>query len=698
MQASNQLAIGDKSAGSLTVSNGGAVTADTQSAGNAAVVVGHSSGTTGSLEVTDAGSSFTAVGELQVGVTGAGSLLVQNQATVTTGNAPINTTQGFALGEATGGSGTATVSGNKSLLTNTGEFIVGATGLGSLAIASGGTVTTSPGSAPGLLGADIAANAGSDGSSVSVTGTGSNWQVTGGLVVGDAASGSLAINAGGTVSATTLDIGNQSSGAGNVSVIGASTSLTTTGSLSVGDNGVGELSILNGANVSIGGDFDIGQGASGAGNVDIEDTTGTVFVGGNLNMASSGIAELTVGPNATLQVDNGGVNAGPNATLILFNSIDPVFQSGGNLAIKTTQVQNFPAYVKGATFSLSQSVSYTLNTPVIESSIFNIGTVNSKLLLNANTVDAASTINFADATGTFVVGIDQLATIDLPASGTGPFTAEANPNQGLPLIGGFQGIIAGFQVGDAIVVDTTQAATFSQSGSIISVIANSSTLGVLTFDTAAHATLAFATPGALEDQVAPCFVAGTRISTERGEVAVEDLCEGDRVQVVLGGPAEPVVWVGHRTLDCSRHPQPRKVWPVRISAGAFGPHRPWRDLWLSPDHAVYIGDVLIPVKHLVNGSSIVQVPREMVTYYHVELAAHSVLLAEGLAAESYLDIGDRSSFANGGGVLALYPDFASRVWDAEGCAPLVVTGAELDTARRWVNGLASRAGSATQAA
>ena len=35
-------------------------------------------------------------------------------------------------------------------------------------------------------------------------------------------------------------------------------------------------------------------------------------------------------------------------------------------------------------------------------------------------------------------------------------------------------------------------------------------------------------------------------------------------------------------------------------------------------------------------------------YHHVELAAHDVLIAEGLAAESYLDTGDRSSFSNGG--------------------------------------------------
>jgi hypothetical protein len=59
-----------------------------------------------------------------------------------------------------------------------------------------------------------------------------------------------------------------------------------------------------------------------------------------------------------------------------------------------------------------------------------------------------------------------------------------------------------------------------------------------------------------------------------------------------------------------------------------------------------------------------------------------------LPAESYLDTGHRSNFANADGPIALHPDFASRIWDAEGCAPLVVTGAELDAARRWVAALA----------
>ena len=47
-------------------------------------------------------------------------------------------------------------------------------------------------------------------------------------------------------------------------------------------------------------------------------------------------------------------------------------------------------------------------------------------------------------------------------------------------------------------------------------------------------------------------------------------------------------------------------------------------------------DVLIPVKYLIDGNSVFQVPVNEVTYYHVELPQHSVLLAEGLPVESYL--------------------------------------------------------------
>jgi autotransporter passenger strand-loop-strand repeat protein len=186
----------------------------------------------------------------------------------------------------------------------------------------------------------------------------------------------------------------------------------------------------------------------------------------------------------------------------------------------------------------------------------------------------------------------------------------------------------------------------------------------------------------------PCFVAGTRIATETGEVRVEELQPGDRV-MLHDGRVAPIVWIGHRQVDCARHSGPALVWPVRVAAGAFGPGQPRRDLFLSPDHAIFVTDVLIPVKHLINGTSIVQVVTPDVAYFHVELSAHDVLIAEGLPTETYLDTGDRSNFANGGGAIRLHPDFSARVWEGRGYAPLIVTGPKLEAVRRQVEAWAA---------
>jgi hypothetical protein len=80
----------------------------------------------------------------------------------------------------------------------------------------------------------------------------------------------------------------------------------------------------------------------------------------------------------------------------------------------------------------------------------------------------------------------------------------------------------------------------------------------------------------------------------------------------------------------------------------------------------------------MNRTSIVRERVETITYWHVELDGHDVLLAEGLPAESYLDTGDRASFANAGGAVTLHPSFNALTWDAQGCAPLTVTGPVVD--------------------
>jgi hypothetical protein len=80
------------------------------------------------------------------------------------------------------------------------------------------------------------------------------------------------------------------------------------------------------------------------------------------------------------------------------------------------------------------------------------------------------------------------------------------------------------------------------------------------------------------------------------------------------------------------------------------------------------------------------VPVREVTYFHIELEQHDIVLADGLPVESYLDTGSRTAFANGGAAIQLHPNFAdartSLRWEAEGCAPLVVSGPQIERARR----------------
>ena len=168
----------------------------------------------------------------------------------------------------------------------------------------------------------------------------------------------------------------------------------------------------------------------------------------------------------------------------------------------------------------------------------------------------------------------------------------------------------------------------------------------------------------------PCFVAGTRIATARGEIAVEALRVGDSVVALRSRRFAEVTWLGHRRLECGSHPRGHDVWPVRVAAHAFAPGMPHRDLLLSPDHALFLDGTLVPVRFLLNGATITQERVTKVTYWHVELATHDVLLANGLPAESYLDTGNRGLFENSVGPLRAHPAVARLAWEARACAPI----------------------------
>jgi hypothetical protein len=160
-----------------------------------------------------------------------------------------------------------------------------------------------------------------------------------------------------------------------------------------------------------------------------------------------------------------------------------------------------------------------------------------------------------------------------------------------------------------------------------------------------------------------------------------------RAVAYRGEPVE-IIWTGHRDIEFRRHPRPDSVQPVLVEAGAFGPGLPSRDLWLSPDHALFVDEVLIPVRCLINHQTIQQISVSEVTYFHIELPEHDVILAEDLPAESYLAVGDRFDFDQDGEVIGLHPDFEARLtrdvalsWETRGAAPLVMSGPRLAAVR-----------------
>ncbi len=134
-----------------------------------------------------------------------------------------------------------------------------------------------------------------------------------------------------------------------------------------------------------------------------------------------------------------------------------------------------------------------------------------------------------------------------------------------------------------------------------------------------------------------CFTEGAMIATPLGDRMIQTLRPGDLVLTRDHGP-QPVRWIGSSTL-----PGTGRAAPIRFARGAFGNTRPF---FVSPQHRMlYVGgdatlyfdhpEVMVPAKHLVNGGSIRPLDRVSVTYCHLMLDRHEVILADGVWSESF---------------------------------------------------------------
>lgn len=392
--------------------------------------------------------------------------------------------------------------------------------------------------------------------------------------------------------------------------------------------------------------------------------SGTVYQSGTytllgaiLPVSAQAAANATVTFNLAGALDTFNIYSQTGANVTVNNTVDVantlnLNTNGGNLTLATTV---------GALGTTSVNVnggSFTIGSSLIQASLLN----------NA-------TLTFGASGGTAVFGSDtsllNLSLLDLfrPIQG---FIA-ANDAVDDPSLN-FSNV-TGYTISSTSTAGVQQIVVAASNGGSFTFDVSGTSLTNGTYTTAnGPLRLAADASGGTDIYAAPCFLRGTRIATPGGEVPVESIEIGDLV-LTASGQARPVQWVGQRSLSGAFLQAGRYPRPVRFTRGALGHGLPRRDLIVSPDHCMVIKGQLVAAENLVNGATILRESAlEEITYFHIELATHDVLLAEGAPAESFRDQDSRILFENGrDGVTAPSP--------TEACLPVLNEGQALATMR-----------------
>lgn len=259
------------------------------------------------------------------------------------------------------------------------------------------------------------------------------------------------------------------------------------------------------------------------------------------------------------------------------------------------------------------------------------------------------------------------------------------------------GVVGGDTVSNISYSATTDILTFTQGGTTVTAHVT----------LAPHATGSFhaysgsgGEAGVVFGTALPtCFLDGTMLRTETGEKPVEDVRIGDNLVTWVKGRKEPrpVVWVGrkHMRVDRSRTPD-LAGYPVRIIRGAIAKNVPNKDLLVTPEHCLFFDGKFVPARMLVNGRSIFY-DHAIAEYdfYHVETERHSVICADGVLTETYLDTGNRRGFYQYGTIVRF--GGTQKTWEKDAAVPLATDRETVEPLYRWIEARAAEAGIASTA-
>lgn len=177
-----------------------------------------------------------------------------------------------------------------------------------------------------------------------------------------------------------------------------------------------------------------------------------------------------------------------------------------------------------------------------------------------------------------------------------------------------------------------------------------------------------------------CFLANSMIETPKGPVAVQDLRRGDMVVAYVNGAkqARALTWAGKaRATVNPTLADDEAGYPVRILKDAIADGVPYKDMLITAEHCLFFDGKFIPARMLVNGTTIVYDKSvSAYDYYHIEVAEHSVIVADGMQTESYLDTGNRRNFTQEGVVVSI--GGRAKSWNTDAGAPLCVDRAVVE--------------------
>ncbi len=320
------------------------------------------------------------------------------------------------------------------------------------------------------------------------------------------------------------------------------------------------------------------------------------------------MVELEFGDGDT---DPGNVNSTNNANLFLDNSNSDFNTEMDGLTVTMT-----------LTMQVNPGVENDIRIGIADVSD---GSYDSNLLIAAGSAQTSVIAN----TDSFQVGPNETRVIDV-------LDNDSSSNNSTLTVTHINGTAV--SAGDTITLPTGQQVQLNADGTLTMIGDGDAEDFTFTYTASDGINSAV---GIVEATSVPCFVAGTRLTTDAGQTPVEALQIGDLVMTRDQG-LQPVRWVGQRTVAAQGN-----LAPIHILAQTLSDYDGHGDLLVSPQHRILLRDglaemlfgaseVLVAAKDLVNDHSVRRKTGGQVTYVHVMFDNHQLVDSEGILTESFL--------------------------------------------------------------